>query len=296
MTITIIAEVGINHNGDIETAKKLIDAAHEAGADAVKFQKRTVDIVYTRDVLDALRESPWGTTQRAQKEGLEFGLAEYREIDAYCRDLGIAWFASAWDVNAQEFLRQFDCKYNKIASAMLTHIPLLEAVAAEGKHTFISTGMSTMEEIERAVDLFRRRECPFELMHCNSTYPMPEDEANLTMIEILRSRFVCPVGYSGHETGLAVSVVAAAWGATSIERHLTLDRAMYGSDQAASVEVGGFGKLVQYLRVVDKAQGDGIKHMTENELSARQKLAPWSLDATIDHPNNPHKPKLVASS
>lgn len=290
MGIKIIAEIGINHNGDLETARKLIQAAHDAGADAVKFQKRTVDIVYTQDVLDAPRESPWGTTQRAQKEGLEFGLDEYRKIDAYCKEIGIDWFASAWDLEAQEFLRQFECKFNKIASAMLTHMPLLEAVAAEGKHTYISTGMSKMEEIENAVEVFRNRACPFELMHCNSTYPMPDEEANLRMIETLRDHFKCSVGYSGHETGLVVSVAAAALGATSIERHLTLDRAMYGSDQAASVEVVGFVRLVDYLRAVEVAMGNNVKKLTESELSARRKLAPWSMDEFIDHPNNPANP------
>lgn len=289
MSIFVIAEVGINHNGDLAIAKQLIDGAVEAGADAVKFQKRTIDVVYDKATLDGERESPWGTTQREQKTGLEFELEEFQEIDRYCKDKGIVWFGSAWDTGAQEFLRQFDCGYNKIASPMLTHIPVLKMVAEEKKHTFISTGMSTMEEIEAAVSLFRDAGCPFELMHCNSSYPLDVGDANLAMIDVLRDRFGCDVGYSGHETGLAISVAAAAMGATSIERHLTLDRAMYGSDQAASVEIGGFERLVGYIRAVERARGDGVKRISETEMGARKKLSPWSVDPDIDHPNNPHK-------
>lgn len=274
MGIFIIAEIGINHNGDIGIAKKLIDGAALYGANAVKFQKRTIDRVYTKEFLDSPRESPWGKTQRAQKEGLEFGEKEYREIDRYCREKGIDWFASAWDLEAQEFLRRFGTKFNKIASAQLTNLPLLEMVAEEGKHTFISTGMSTLDEIDRAVDIFRTANCPFELMHCNSTYPMPVAEANLRVIHTLRERYKCNVGYSGHETGLAVSVAAAALGATSIERHITLDRAMYGSDQAASVELVGFERLVKMIRAIELAMGDGVKRITDSEAHVRKKLAP----------------------
>ncbi len=289
MSIFVIAEVGINHNGDLDIAKQLIDGAVAAGADAVKFQKRTIDVVYDKETLDGPRESPWGTTQREQKMGLEFELEQFQEIDRYCKEKGIAWFASAWDTGAQEFLRQFDSGYNKIASPMLTHIPVLKMVAEEKKHTFISTGMSTMEEIEAAATLFRDAGCPFELMHCNSSYPLDVDDANLAMMAVLRDRFGCDVGYSGHETGLAVSVAAAAMGATSIERHLTLDRAMYGSDQAASVELGGFERLVGYIRAVERAKGDGVKSISETEMGARKKLSPWSVDTAIDHPNNPHR-------
>lgn len=240
----IIAEIGINHNGDIGIAKKLIDWAALCECDAVKFQKRTVDMVYTKEYLDSYRESPWGTTQREQKEGLEFGKEEYDIIDSYCKEKGIEWFASAWDMEAQKFLRQYDLKYNKIASAMLVQEEFLEMVAKEGKHTFISTGMSTYEEIDRAVEIFRENNCPFELMHCNSTYPMKNEDANLRMINTLRTRYGCDVGYSGHEVGRVVSQTAVALGATSIERHITLDRAMYGSDQAASLEAEDFLKLV----------------------------------------------------
>ena len=270
--VFIVAEIGINHNGDLEIAKKLIDGAVEAGADAVKFQKRTINIVYPRELLDSPRESPWGTTQRAQKEGLEFGEREYNIIDAYCREKGIAWFASAWDLDSQKFLRKYNLKYNKIASAMLTYKPLLEMVAEEGKHTFISTGMSTMEEIAEAVEIFRKKNCSFELMHCNSTYPSKDEDLNLNAISLLRDKFGCNVGYSGHEVGIIPSVAAATLGATSVERHVTLDRAMYGSDQAASVEIVGFRKLVEYIRSIERALGHRAKVVMETEKPARQKL------------------------
>ncbi len=208
-SIFIIAEIGINHNGDLGIAKQLIDVAKIAGADAVKFQKRTIDLVYTKEMLDSPRESPWGTTQRAQKEGVEFGLDEYREIDAYCKGKGIEWFASAWDLESQKFLRQFDLKYNKIASAMIVYEDLLREVASEKKHTFISTGMTEFEQIDRAVEIFKGADCPFELMHCVSTYPMNDESANLNRIKTLRDLYKCDVGYSGHEVGLAVSYAAA---------------------------------------------------------------------------------------
>lgn len=268
----IIAEIGINHNGDIGIAKKLIDWAVLCECDAVKFQKRTVDKVYTKEYLDSYRESPWGTTQREQKEGLEFGKEEYDIIDSYCKEKGIEWFASAWDVEAQKFLQQYDLKYNKIASAMLVQEEFLEMVAKEGKHTFISTGMSTYEEIDRAVEIFRENNCPFELMHCNSTYPMKNEDANLRMIESLRKRYGCDVGYSGHEVGRVVSQTAVALGATSIERHITLDRAMYGSDQAASLEAEDFLKLVRAIRTTESALGTGEKILTPAEAEVKKKL------------------------
>ena len=216
-----------------------------SGADAVKFQKRTVEKVYTKEELDRYRESPWGTTNREQKMGLEFGKEEYDEIDRYCHEKGIEWFASAWDIDSQDFLAQYDLKYNKIASAMLTNKGLLIKVAKEGKYSFISTGMSTMEEIDEAVKVFEDYKCPYELVHCNSTYPMKKEDANLEMINKLRDKYKCKVGYSGHETGRIVSFAAAVMGATSIERHITLERSMYGSDQAASLEVSDFHKLLQ---------------------------------------------------
>ena len=268
----IIAEIGINHNGDIKIVKELIDVAVDAGADAVKFQKRTIDLVYTQEMLSGLRESPWGTTQREQKEGLEFGFEEYKEIDSYCKQKGVEWFASAWDLESQKFLKQFDLKYNKIASAMIVYEPLLELVASEGKHTFISTGMCSLEDTDRAVKIFQKANCSFELMHCISTYPMNEENANLNVIKTLRDRYNCDVGYSGHEVGLAVSYGAAALGITSLERHVTLNRAMYGSDQSASIEPSGFKMLVGTVRKIEKALGDGVKKILPEEVVIAEKL------------------------
>jgi N-acetylneuraminate synthase len=272
MSIFIIAEIGINHNGSLDIAKQLIDVAKDSGADAVKFQKRTIELVYTKDMLDAPRKSPWGTTQREQKEGLEFGLEEYREIDRYCDEKGIAWFASTWDLESKTFLRQFNLKYNKVASAMLVYEPLLRMIAEEKKQTFISTGMSKLADLDRAVEIFRGAVCPFELMHCVSTYPMRDEDANLNRINALRERYGCNVGYSGHEVGLAVSYAAAAMGITSLERHITLDRSMYGADQAVSVESGGFRMLVGAVRKIEQAMGDGALEMNPKEASMAAKL------------------------
>lgn len=272
MSIFIIAEIGINHNGSLDIAKQLIDVAKDSGADAVKFQKRTIDLVYTKELLESPRKSPWGTTQREQKEGLEFGLEEFKEIDRYCREKGIAWFASAWDLESQKFLRQFNSKYNKIASAMLVYEPLLRMIAEEKKHTFISTGMSKIADLDRVVAIFREADCPFELMHCVSTYPMTDEDANLNRIKALRERYGCNVGYSGHEVGLAVSYAAAALGITSLERHITLDRSMYGSDQSASVEPSGFRMLVGAVRKIEQAMGDGALEMNAKEASIAGKL------------------------
>ena len=270
--IFIIAEIGINHNGDLGIARDLIDVAVDAGADAVKFQKRVIDLVYTQEFLDGSRESPWGTTQREQKEGLEFGLDDYTEIDKYCKEKGIEWFASAWDLESQKFLKQFDLKHNKIASAMIVYGDLLQAVASEGKHTFISTGMTTEDEITNAVEVFQSENCPFDLMHCISTYPMKDEDANLNSIKTLREKYNCNVGYSGHEVGLAVSYAAAALGITSIERHITLDRAMYGSDQSASVEPAGFRMLVGAVRKIEQAMGDGNLGYLDREVPIAENL------------------------
>lgn len=273
MSLFLIAEVGINHNGDIEIAKQLIDAAHKVGFDAVKFQKRAIDKVYTREFLDSPRESPWGSTQRHQKEGLEFSLEQYQEIDRYCKGLGIEWFASAWDTDSQQFLRQFNPPYNKVASAMLGHALLLREIVSEKRKTFISTGMSTLEEIDQVVELFEKESCPYELMHCNSTYPMKEGDANLLCIPMLRRRYGCDVGYSGHETTLIkVCVAAVALGATSLERHITLDRAMYGSDQAASISTHALDDFVESVRAVPTILGTGIKEMSAPEQAVRKKL------------------------
>lgn len=272
MSIFIAAEIGINHNGDLQLAKRLIDAAVVAGCDAVKFQKRTVDRVYTPEFLNSPRKSPWGETQRAQKEGLEFGREEYDEIDRYCRERGIEWYASAWDVDSQRFLRRYNLKYNKVASAMLTKDELLREIASEGRYTFIATGMSVMEEIDRAVEIFEKAGCPYELMHCNSTYPMPAEDANLRLISVLAQRYHCKVGYSGHEEGTLVSALAVAAGATSIERHITMDKSMYGSDQKASIEPYELCKLVKDIREAEKVLGTGEKVLTEAEAQIRKKL------------------------
>ncbi len=270
--VFIVGEIGINHNGDIDIAKQLIDLSADIGLDAVKFQKRTIDLVYSQEMLAGERESPWGTTQREQKEGLEFSKNEYSEIDSYCKSKNIEWFASAWDTESQLFLREFDCNYNKVASAMIVHHELLELIAEEKKHTFISTGMSTLDDIEKAVDIFKKHECPFELMHTISTYPMNDQDANLNIINTLRDTFKCNVGYSGHETGVAISVAATAMGITSLERHITLDRSMYGSDQSASLEPAGLRNLVGSVRKVSDAMGNGIKTVIDAEIPIAEKL------------------------
>ena len=275
MSIFVIAEIGINHNGSMEITKQLIDMAKDAGCDAVKFQKRTIDIVYTPAVLDTPRESPWGTTTRAQKMGLEFGVEEYKEIDRYCKEKKIEWFASAWDVESQKFLRQFNCRYNKIASAMLTHVPLLKEVASEKLHTFISTGMATYAEIDAAVAIFKEAGCRFTLMHTVSVYPCPEEDLNLNMIKTLSDKYKCPVGYSGHETSPVPSIAAAAMGITALERHITLDRTMYGSDQSASLEKRGLEILVTGIRSVEKALGKGQKEFGDAEKAVAAKLRYW---------------------
>jgi len=266
MSIFIVAEIGINHNGDMSICKELIDMAVESKCDAVKFQKRDIDLVYKQDFLNSPRESQWGKTQRDQKNGLEFDVDDYKEIDEYCRDKGIEWFASAWDLNSQKFLQNFDCKHNKVASAMIVYSDLLKMIAAEGKHTFISTGMTTYNDIDMAVEIFEKVNCPYELMHTVSTYPMKDEHANLNMINTLRNRYKCDVGYSGHEVGLAVSNAAAALGITSLERHITLDRSMYGSDQSASLEPAGFRQLVGAVRKITLAMGDGVKKTIDEEL------------------------------
>jgi N-acetylneuraminate synthase len=271
--VFVVAEIGINHNGDVELAKKMIDVAKNSGCNAVKFQKRTVEKVYSKEVLDSPRDSPWGKTTRDQKLGIEFGKREYDEIDRYCFLHDMEWYASAWDVDSQKFLRQYNLKHNKIASAMLTDYKLLETVAEEKKLTFISTGMSTMDEVRKAVDIFKKYDCPFELMHCNSAYPMDISEANLLCIPALKKEFNCNVGYSGHEVaGYLVCVSAVLLGATSIERHMSLDRTLYGSDQVASLEPSGWVRLVRDIRKIKQILGDGKKRVWDSELPAKKKL------------------------
>lgn len=268
----VIGEIGINHNGSIELAKKLIDMAKDCGTDAVKFQKRTIDIVYSQDSLSTPRESPWGNTTRDQKEGLEFNKSQYDEIDAYCKKVGIHWFASAWDLESQTFLKQYDLPFNKIASPMLPHIELLEMVADEGKHTFISTGMSKFEQVDKAVEIFKNKKCPFTIMHSVSIYPCPDKYCNIKMIEVIKEKYNCPVGYSGHDVGVLPSVLSVVLGAKAVEHHITLDRAMYGSDQASSLEKRGFELMIRDSRLVKKIIGDGKKIILSEEDKNRQKL------------------------
>jgi N-acetylneuraminate synthase len=271
--IYLIAEIGINHNGDLDIAKKLIDNAKNARFDSVKFQKRTIEKVYSKEILDTPRESPWGKTNRQQKEALEFGLEEYKEIDKYCRHKKIDWFASAWDLESLDFLEKFNLKFHKVASAMIVDKTFLKEVAKKKKYTFISTGMSTLEDIKEAVKIFREVNCPFELMHCVSTYPMKPEDANLKTILALKEMFKCKVGYSGHENGTVISMAATFFGLSSLERHITLDRAMYGSDQAASLEFKGMINLVESLEKMKIAFGESkLGHVTEEEKIIAKKL------------------------
>jgi N-acetylneuraminate synthase len=271
--IYLIAEIGINHNGDLDIAKKLIDNAKNARFDSVKFQKRTIEKVYSKEILDTPRESPWGKTNRQQKEALEFGLEEYKEIDKYCRHKKIDWFASAWDLESLDFLEKFNLKFHKVASAMIVDKTFLKEVAKKKKYTFISTGMSTLEDIKEAVKIFREVNCPFELMHCVSTYPMKPEDANLKTILALKEMFKCKVGYSGHENGTVISMAATFFGISSLERHITLDRAMYGSDQAASLEFKGMINLVESLEKMKIAFGESkLGHVTEEEKIIAKKL------------------------
>ena len=268
-----IAEIGINHNGDIETAKNLIMHAKAAGCDAVKFQKRDIDTVYTEEYLNSARQSPWGTTQRDQKEGLEFGEDEYEEINEFCKNVEILWSASAWDVKSQEFLRKYDLAFNKVASAMLTHTELLKEISSEGKHTFISTGMSNYKNIENAVQIFKEADCPFTLMHCVSTYPCKDEDCNINMVSTLQKMYPdVRIGYSGHEVGVTPSLLSVALGAMVIERHITLDKNMYGSDQSASIEFDEFKLLVSESRKVVNTLGTGQKIFLKHEAPVAKKL------------------------
>ena len=276
----IICEAGINHNGNLDIAKDLIAMAKEAGADCIKFQKRTIKIVYDEEMLDSHRESPWGDTQREQKEGLEFGREEYDEIDKYCKEVGIDWFASAWDVDSYQFLRKYNLKYNKIASAMLTNIDFCMLVAGGGVHTFISTGMSTMKDITRVVEVFKRSGTPFTLMHTTSLYPCPDALTNIKAVRMLRAKFKCAVGYSGHEKGILPSVLAVAMGAEVIERHITLSRSMYGSDQSASLEKRGLELLVRDCCDVEGMLGTGEKVVLPEEEEVAKKLR-WFEQASV---------------
>ena len=269
--VYIAAEIGINHNGDIELAKKLIDAAAAAGCDAVKFQKRTPELCVPPEQRGVMRETPWGyITYLDYRHRIEFGLDQYREIDRYCKEKGIDWFASGWDEPSVDFIEQFDPPVHKICSAALTDAFLLRHLRKTGKPLILSTGMSTMEQIRAAVENLGTEQ--LIVAHSTSTYPCPPEELNLNMIATLRSQFPCPIGYSGHEVGLPTTVVAVGLGACYLERHITLDRAMWGSDQAASVEPGGLERLVRYVRVVERSMGDGIKRVYPSEVQALSRL------------------------
>jgi N-acetylneuraminate synthase len=271
--VFIIAELGTNHMGDIQNAKKLIDATVFAGCDAVKLQKKNVEKIYTKEFLDSPIESPWGSTQRDMRQHREFNDNQFKQIDLHCKRKKIPWFVSCWDVESQIHMRKFRTKFNKIASAMLVHEKLLHTIAEEKKYTFISTGMSSLKDIEKAVKIFRKHHCPFELMHCHSAYPMPIEEANLKLIPFLRKKFRCKVGYSGHEAAATyVSLPAVFLGATSIERHVTLDRSSYGADQAASLEPKGLNTLIRDIRVIEKIMGDGKKRIWTSEIPNLKKL------------------------
>lgn len=266
----IVAEIGINHNGDLDLAKRLISVAVGAGCDAVKFQKRTVDIVYTAEELSKPRESRFGATNGDLKRGLEFDLEDYQEIDRYCREVKMPWFASCWDELSVDVINRFDVPCFKIASASLTDDNLLRHTRATGRPIILSTGMSTMRQIDRAVEILGTEN--LILLHACSAYPAYYEELNLRVIPLLRERYCVPVGYSGHETGLPSSIAAAAMGACMIERHITLDRSMWGSDHAASLEPNGVNKLVGYVRLVEKSMGDGVKRVLEREQPVIKKL------------------------
>ncbi len=273
--IYFIAEIGINHNGDLEIAKKLIDIASDSGCDAVKFQKRTIETVYSEEVLKAPRESPWGVTQGDQKRGLEFSLEQYKEIDKYCKGKNIDWFVSSWDCLSQKEMRVFNFKFNKVASAMATNIEFLKTVAEEKIPTFLSTGMTNLIDIENAIKIFKDHNCELMLFHTVSTYPASLEDLNLKCINNLREKYNLNIGYSGHESSVSPSIIAASIGASVIERHITLDRAMYGSDQAASLQEEGLKKLVNVIRNIPKILGDGEKKFNPKEKLIAKKLRYW---------------------
>jgi N-acetylneuraminate synthase len=273
MKTYIIAEIGINHNGSMKIAKRLIDMAALSGCDAVKFQKRNPDVCVPEHQKSVPRETPWGTMSYLDyKYRMEFGKEEYDIIDEYCKMKEIAWSASPWDMDSLDFLIQYDIPFIKMPSAMLTHEELMRACARTGKKVIFSTGMSTLEEIDKTVGWLREEDCEFALLHCNSTYPAPLEELNLQCIKTLRDRYDCEVGYSGHEFRLGTTVSSVYLGATIVERHITLDRTMWGSDHLASIEPQGLIKLVKGIRELEIALGDGVKKLYEGEMPARQKL------------------------
>jgi len=267
----IVAEIGINHNGEVENAKRLMDAARHAGVDAVKFQKRTPELATPPDQHNVMRETPWGyITYLEYRHKMEFDLSQYQEIDAYARKIGITWFVSVWDEPSVDFMEAFDPVTYKVPSAALTDHGLMKKLHSTGRPIILSTGMSTIDQIRSSVKLLDLDK--LVICHTTSAYPCAPEELNLRMIETLRKEYSCPIGYSGHEVGLIPSAVAVAFGACLVERHITLDRAMWGSDQAASVEPGGFERLVKYIRVTEQSLGDGVKKVYESEIPSMKKL------------------------
>ena len=266
----VVAEVGINHNGDLAVVKRLIDAAVSAGCNAVKFQKRTIEVVYSTEELERERPNPFGKTNGDLKRGLEFSLSDYRQIDKWCREVKIPWFASCWDEGAVDFIEQFYPPCHKIASACLTDDGLLRHIRRKGRPIILSTGMSMVAEIDHAVEVLGRED--LILLHSCSAYPALYEELNLRAITTLRERYGVPVGYSGHETGLPASIAAIGLGACVIERHVTMDRSMWGTDQAASLEPNGIAKLVNYIRMAERSMGDGVKRVMEREIPVIRKL------------------------
>lgn len=272
----LIAEIGINHNGSVENAKKLILIAKKVGFNAVKFQKRTPEITTPKKKANTLRDTPWGQiTYLEYKKKIEFNKKEFDQIDKFCKKIGIIWFASPWDIESNDFLHTYKLKYNKIASPMLTNLNLLKAVAKQKRFTFISTGMSKMEDVERAVKIFRKHKCKFNLMHCVSTYPCRDEDLNLSLIQVYKKKFKVNVGYSGHEKSVSPGLMAACLGATSIERHITLDRTMWGTDHAASLEEDGMRNLVNMIRKFESSFGDGKKKLLSLEKSKLKENKYW---------------------
>ncbi len=274
--ILIIAEIGINHNGDLSLAKKMMKLAKDSGCDFVKFQKRTPDITTPENKKEIIRETPWGKISYLKyKKKIEFGLKEYKEIDKFSKKIGIGWFASAWDIQSLKFLKRFKSKYNKVASAMITNLNFLNEVAKQKKTTFISTGMCTYKDIQKAVKIFRKNKCKFVLMHSVSSYPAKEEDLNLSLIPVLAKKYKCEVGYSGHESTVSPSIGACYMGAKFIERHITLDRAMWGTDQSASLSPGGLTNLVKMIKKIKIIKGDGKKRILEDEKNKSKELRYW---------------------
>ena len=274
--ILIIAEIGINHNGDLSLAKKMMQLAKDSGCDFVKFQKRTPDITTPENKKEIIRDTPWGRISYLRyKKKIEFGLKEYEKIDKFSKKIGIGWFASAWDIQSLKFLKRFKSKYNKVASAMITNLNFLNEVAKQKKTTFISTGMCTHKDIQKAVKIFRKNKCKFVLMHSISSYPAKEEDLNLSLIPILAKKYKCEVGYSGHESSVSPTIGACYMGAKFVERHITLDRAMWGTDQSASLSPDGLKNLVNMIRKITIIKGDGKKRILEDEKNKSKELRYW---------------------